>query len=101
MGNEIKDELEGQLNEILEKKYPELAKDIEDAKVYLDWGEPDLYEHSNRDSLEVDVLNTDTDKLVGKISFDVKITWSNDLGFGGWEEIEIIPSTIDAEYENK
>lgn len=101
MGNEIVDEIDGQLDTILEKKYPELYKDINDETVYLDWGDPELYEHSNRDSLEVDIIDEDTEKVVGKISFDVKITWSQVLTFGGWEEIRIMPSTVDVEYKNK
>ena len=99
MENEIVDELEGQLDEILETKYPKLTKDIEDdEKVYLDWGDPELYEHSNKDSLEVIIVDAETDKVLGNITFDVKITWSHDLSFGGWEQIKIIPSTVYVEY---
>lgn len=99
MGNEIVDELENQLDDILEVKYPKLMKDIEDnEKVYLDWGDPELYEHSNKSFIEVIIVDAETGKVAGQISFDVKVTWSRDLSFGGWEQIKIIPSTVYVEY---
>ena len=100
MGNEIVDEVEGQLDKILNKKYPKLAKNIEDEKIYLDYGNPNINEHSTRDSLRVNIIETGTNKVAGKINFVVKIVWSNGLTFGGWDEIKIMPSTVNVEYEN-
>ena len=99
MRNEIANELEEQLNKILEKEYPSLYKDAQDGDVYFIWGAPEQNNGSNSNSLEVSIADRKTNKILGKINFDININWSKFFAFGVWNGIRIISSTLNIKYE--
>ena len=94
MGNQIVDELEPQLIEILKKKDKNITELLDKEEVYLEWREPQLYVHINVEPIKVEVLDSDTDETLGYINFDFEVNWSDNLGFGGWESLNIVEDSI-------
>jgi hypothetical protein len=94
MGNQIVDELEPQLIEILKKKDKNITELLDKEEVYLNWGEPELYEHSNIEPIEVSILDSDTDEALGDIKFNFEINWSDDLSFRGWDSLNIVEKSV-------